>query len=352
MSIKQLVSIGTKVWSDSVEPKIIATALDRGITGATSNPIIIADIIKEGGLDDRIAQLIAQGLDDSAIAWKLNDELVTNAQRAFAPVWERTQGNDGYVSFELDPLLEDPEKPLPHGERVRRYVELGIKYSANQTNRMIKVPATDAGLDCLQELAAHGVTLNVTLCFTERQYKLARDAIWRGAQRRKNGLQGFKSVYSIFVSRVDVYTEKNVPDLQKPAQGMVGIVNAKQMWRMNAEFWRDTGVKLQQEIIFASTGKKLPWQAEDYYVENLAGSDIQTNPPATNDLIDRTDKQYRRTVDQMPPKEVTDEIARKVDVNKMEAALMAEGVKKFADPQKALEKSIGQRRGKLQSAGR
>jgi transaldolase len=133
---------------------------------------------------------------------------------------------------------------------------------------------------------------------------------------------------------------------------MVGIVNAKQMWRMNAEFWRDTGVKLQQEIIFASTGKKLPWQAEDYYVENLAGSDIQTNPPATNDLIDRTDKQYRRTVDQMPPKEVTDEIARKVDVNKMEAALMAEGVKKFADPQKALEKSIGQRRGKLQSAGR
>src|SRR5688572_5068484 len=99
MSIKQLTSIGTKVWSDSVEPNIIATAVQRGITGATSNPIIIADIIQLGGLDDRIAQLIEQGLDDSAIAWKLNDELVTDAQRTFAPVWERTRGNDGYVSF-------------------------------------------------------------------------------------------------------------------------------------------------------------------------------------------------------------------------------------------------------------
>ena len=350
MSIKQLASTGTKIWSDSVDPKIIATAAARGITGATSNPIIIADIIKEGGLDDRVGQLIEEGLDDSAIAWKLNDELVADAQKAFAPVWERTKGNDGYVSFELDPLLEDPDNPLPRGERVRRYVELGIRYAKDQTNRMIKVPATEAGIDALEELAAHGVTLNVTLVFSERQYQAARDAVWRGAQRRKNGLAGFKSVYSIFVSRVDVYTEKHVPDLQKPAQGLVGIVNAKQLWRQNAEFWGGKNVNLQQEIIFASTGKKLPWQSEDYYVEQLAGADIQTNPPATNDFIDRSDKQYRRTVDEMPPKAVVDEIERKVDPAKMEAALMAEGVKKFADPQKALEKQIAERRGKLQAA--
>src|SRR5689334_19567960 len=184
MSIKQLASTGTKIWSDSVEPRIIAGASAKGITGATSNPIIIADIIKEGGLDERITQLIEQGMDDSAIAWKLNDELVAGAQKAFAPVWERTKGNDGYVSFELDPLLEDATNPLPHGERVRRYIELGIKYSTGQTNRMIKVPATEAGIDALEELAAHGITLNVTLCFSERQYKLSRDAIWRGAQRR------------------------------------------------------------------------------------------------------------------------------------------------------------------------
>src|SRR5205807_6029804 len=131
--------------------------------------------------------------------------LVSEAQEVFRGVWEQTKGNNGYVSFELDPLLEDAAAPIPHAERVRRYIELGKKWSAGQTNRMIKVPATAAGLDALEELAAAGLTLNVTLIFSERQYKIARDNVWRGAQRRKSGLAGFKSVYSIFVSRVDVY---------------------------------------------------------------------------------------------------------------------------------------------------
>src|SRR6185437_3461750 len=100
---------------------------------------------------------------------------------------------------------------MPQNQRTARYVELGKRWSAGHQNRMIKVPATPAGLGALEELAAAGVTLNVTLIFSERQYKIARDAIWRGAQRRKSGVSGLKSVYSIFVSRVDVYTEKHVP---------------------------------------------------------------------------------------------------------------------------------------------
>ncbi len=350
MSLKSLIATGTKVWSDSIDPEIIKAAPGKGLTGATSNPIIIADIIKKGGFDERISQLIDKGLSDSDIAWVLDDELVSNAQKAFMPAWERTRGNDGYVSFELDPLLEDETKPVPHAERIKRYVELAKKWGTGRKNRMIKVPATDAGLDSLEEVAAAGITINVTLCFTERQYIVARDAIWRGVQRRKDGLDLFKSVYSIFISRVDVYTAKNVPQLSKDAQGKVGLVNAKQMWRMNQEFWKDKNLKLQQEIIFASTGKKLPWQGDDYYVENLAGSDIQTNPPETNDFVEKTDKQYRRTVDQMPPKPIVDEIAQKVDVPAMERVLMSEGTKKFADPQKALEKQIGQRRAELATA--
>ena len=350
MSLKSLIASGTKVWSDSVEPSVIKTARGRGITGATSNPIIIADIIKGGAFDERIGQLIDKGLSDSDIAWELDDLLVREAQREFMPVWEQTKGNDGYVSFELDPLLEDATKPIPQAQAVKRYIELGRKWSAGHKNRMIKVPATAAGLESLETLAADGVTINVTLCFTERQYKIARDAIWRGVQRRKSGLDLFKSVYSIFVSRVDVYTEKNVPDLTRPAQGLVGIVNAKRMWRMNQDFWRDKNLKLQQGIIFASTGKKLPWQEEDYYVAALAGSDIQTNPPATNDWVEANDKRYTRTVDQLPPKEVLEEIDRKVDVAKMEKVLMDEGTKKFADPQKALEKLIGEKRSVLAGA--
>ena len=70
------------------------------------------------------------------------------------------------------------------------------------------------------------------------------------------GWNGFKSVYSIFVSRVDVYTEKHVPELIDAAQGQVGIVNVKRLWQQNQDFWADKGLKLQQEIIFASTGTK------------------------------------------------------------------------------------------------
>lgn len=215
---------------------------------------------------------------------------------------------------------------------------------------MIKVPATPAGLDALEDLAAAGVTINVTLVFSERQYEIARENIWRGAQRRKNGLDLFKSVYSIFVSRVDVYTEKHVPDLSPAAQGQVGLVNVKRIWRSNQAWWKDKGLKLQQEIVFASTGTKKPSDPPDKYVEALAGSDIQTNPPATNEAVQKLNKQYTRKIDQMPPDAVVKEIDQKVDVAKMEKVLMEEGTKKFSDPQHALLKLIGEKRAQLAPA--
>ena len=84
------------------------------------------------------------------------------------------------MSFEVDPLLEDPALNLAHSKRVGEYVRLGREWSAGHRNRMIKVPATPAGLDALEELVAADVTVNVTLIFTSRQYRLARDAVWRG----------------------------------------------------------------------------------------------------------------------------------------------------------------------------
>jgi transaldolase len=193
--------------------------------------------------------------------------LVRQAQEEFLPVWQQTKGNDGYVSFELDPLIEDLALNLPHDERVKRYIELGKKWSAGHKNRMIKVPATPAGLGALEELCAAGVTLNVTLIFSPRQYEAARDAIWRGAQRRADRAN-FKSVYSIFVSRVDVYTEKHVPTLG-------------------------------EEV--ASTGTKKPEDPPWKYVEAFAGSDIETNPPATNEAVNKSGRTFTRQVDQLPP---------------------------------------------------
>jgi transaldolase len=343
MSIRSLVASGTKVWLDSIDPALIISNKASGATGATSNPIIISDLLNTGRFDQDIARHFQAGLDDEATAWAMTDQLVSNAMNEFRGVWQQTACDDGWVSFELDPLIEDTQLNLPHAERVRRYVELGKKWGIGRENRMIKVPATPAGIDALEDLSAAGLTLNVTLIFSERQYLAARDAVWRGAQKRKS-LETFKSVYSIFVSRVDVYTLKNVPALSPAAQGMVGIVNVKRLWKLNQDFWKTKNLKLKQEIIFASTGTKLATDAPDKYVDALAGSDIQTNPPATNDAVEKLGRTYSRKVDQLPPAEVLSDIDAKVDQKKLEEVLMAEGVAKFADPHKQLLKTIAGKR--------
>ena len=143
-------------------------------------------------------------------------------------------------------------------------------------------------------------------------------------------------MYSIFVSRLDVYTEKAVPELSPAAQGMVGILNAKKLWQMNQEFWSDKGLKLKQEIIFASTGTKKLSDPAWKYVEAFAGSDIETNPPKTNADVQASGRTFTKMVDKMPAPEIVAEIEKKVDMQKLEEVLMSEGLKKFADPQKAL----------------
>ena len=350
MSIQSLIATGTKVWLDSIDPELVIKNRSLGASGATSNPIIVSDIVKAGHFDEKMQAQFDKGLDDSDAAWEITDQLVREAQQVFLPVWKETHADDGYVSFELDPLLEDVADPVPQKDATAKYIELGKRWAKGHQNRMIKVPATAAGLAALEELAAAGITLNVTLIFSERQYKIARDAVWRGAQRRKEGPSGLKSVYSIFVSRVDVYTEKHVPELSPAAQGMVGIVNAKRLWKLNQEFWKDKNLPLKQEIIFASTGTKKPSDPPDKYVAALAGSDIQTNPPATNEAVQKLNKTYSRMVDQMPPKAVLDEIDAKVDPQKMEDKLMEEGTAKFSEPQHKLLDLIKSKRAELAPA--
>src|SRR5579862_9777571 len=114
MSLRSLISTGTKLWLDSIDPDLVKKNRALGATGATSNPIIVSDLIKTGRFDDALIGLVDKGLSDDAIAWELDDQLVRGAQEVFKPVWDQTHGNDGYVSFEVDPLLEDIKKHLPH----------------------------------------------------------------------------------------------------------------------------------------------------------------------------------------------------------------------------------------------
>jgi len=347
--LKTLIATGTKLWLDSIDPDLVVKNRALGATGATSNPIIIADLLKTGRFDAQLDALMQQGLADQQIAWRMTDELVQEAQAVFLPVWNETRGNDGYVSFELDPLLEDAQLGPPHAERVARYIALGKQWSAGHKNRMIKVPATPAGLDALEELAAAGIPLNVTLTFTPRQYRLAREAVWRGAQRHGH-FEHFKSVYSIFVSRVDVYTEKHVPSLSPATQGLVGIVGAKRIWAENRRFWSEKRLPLAQEIVFASTGTKKPSDPPEKYVAAFAGSDIETNPPATNDAVERSGITFARQIDKLPPAQILGEIDQKVNEAQLEETLMSEGLKKFADPQKALLALIAEKRAALAAA--
>lgn len=342
--LESLVQTGTKLWLDSIDPDFVKSNLAFGATGATSNPAIISDLIKTGRFDDDISELAAEGLDDEGIAWALTDRLVCAAQDEFKGIHANTNGNDGYVSFELDPLLEAVDCQLSTAERSAEYVKLGIKWAAGHTNRMIKVPATPGGLGALEELSAAGVTLNVTLIFSDRQYEIARDAIWKGAQRRSDP-KNLKSVYSIFVSRIDAYTVKKIPDLSVAAQGEVGTLNAKRLWLLNQDFWQDKGLPLAQEMIFASMGTKIPTDPKDKYVAALAGSDIQTNPPETNSAVQAMEgKVFESRIAEMPIEAVQSEIDAKVDFAQMERDLMQEGLQKFADPQLALLKLIAEKR--------
>lgn len=342
-SIQSLIRSGTKLYLDSVAPADVDQNLAWGAVGATSNPAIISKIVEDGSLDEVIEKLLGDDLDDEAIAWELTDRLVRDAEAKFLPIHQATGGNAGWVSFELDPLLEDPAENLSDEQRASRYIELGKRWSQGHTNRMIKVPATEGGIAALEELAAAGVTLNVTLMFTADQYRRAREAIWRGAQRRGD-LANFKSVYSIFISRIDVYTQKHLPNLSPAAQGNVGILNAKRIWAENRDFWSDKQLPLQQELIFASTGVKdkqsPPWK----YVQALAGSDIQTNPPETNEAIAQSDIEFSRTVDQFPSEAVQQEIDAALDVEHMHRELMEEGIDKFVKPQRALLKIVQEKR--------
>jgi transaldolase len=345
-AIRSLVETGTKLYLDSIDPELVKLNLSWGAVGATSNPIIVSGLIESGRFDDRIRKLIDQGKDDNTIAWAVTDNLVQEAQRAFHETWKKSGGDTGWVSFELDPLIEDVEADMPHAERVERYIELGRKWSAGHENRMIKVPATPAGIEAVKTLAADGVTLNVTLIFSDRQYVAARDSVWAGAKQRTS-LDAFKSVYSIFVSRIDQFTAKHYPQLSADAQGLYGIVNAKRIWAANQAFWKQNKTKLSQEIIFASTGTKsaadLPWK----YVAALAGSDIQTNPPDTNKAVAESKESFTRQVDKLPSDAILREMDQLIDIVKVENGLMEEGLAKFATPQKQLLATIASKRAVL-----
>jgi transaldolase len=326
-ALNQLARTGTKIYLDSIAPHLVRKYLDEGAEGATSNPSIIA-----------------ASPDDRDVAWSFADFLAVEAEQEFMTIWENSEYNEGWVSFEVDPMIESDDYDMTIDERVEAYVDQSNRArETGSPNRMIKIPATQAGLLALTPLAAAGIPLNVTLIFTPNQYAMARTAISKGLEQNSNP-RDFKSVYSVFVSRVDQYAKVHLPYLSEETASRLAIANAKQIWLMNQDFWSTHPQRLDQEIVFASTGTKNPADRKWKYVAALAGSDIQTIPPETLATIEEASPSFRRAIDEPENEEVIEEIERTLDISHMHRTLLREGMEKFIAAQRDLEESIARLR--------
>ena len=343
-ALNQLARSGTKIYLDSIAPHLVRHYLDEGAEGATSNPSIIAALVASGDYDALLADLLRQSPDDRDVAWSFADFLAIEAEQEFMTIWENSEYNEGWVSFEVDPMIESDEYEMTIDERVDAYVaQANRARETGSPNRMIKIPATQAGLRALTPLAAAGIPLNVTLIFTPNQYAMARAAISEGLESNSNP-RDFKSVYSVFVSRVEQYAKVHLPYMSDEATSRLPIANAKQIWLMNQDYWGTHPQRLDQEIVFASTGTKNPADRKWKYVAALAGSDIQTIPPDTLAAIEEASPSFRRGIDEPEDDEIIEEIKRTLDIAHMHKTLLREGMEKFIEAQRNLESTIARLR--------
>jgi transaldolase len=345
-ALNQLARTGTKIYLDTIAPHLVQRYLDEGAEGATSNPSIIAELVASGDYDALLVDLLRQSSEDRDVAWAFADFLAVGAEQEFMTIWENSEYNEGWVSFEVDPMIESEEYDMAIDERVEAYVDQAKRArESGSPNRMIKIPATQAGLLALTPLAASGIPLNVTLIFTPNQYEMARAAIAEGLESNSNP-RDFKSVYSVFVSRIEQYAKVHLPYLSAEATSRLPIANAKQIWLMNQDFWGKHPMRLDQEIVFASIGTKNPDDRKWKYVAALAGSDIQTIPPNTLAAIEEASPSFRRKIDETENHEVIEEIERTLDLSHMHRTLLREGMEKFMEAQRNLESTIAQLRSK------
>jgi transaldolase/glucose-6-phosphate isomerase len=291
--LAQLPKAGQSVWFDQMERKLVSTGnLQRMIEeddlrGLTSNPTIFEKAI--GGSEDYDAQLrtlASQGKSRDEIYDELVLEDIANAADVFLPVYEKTNGEDGYVSLEVSPAMAtDTQATISEAKRL--FARL------RRPNVMIKIPATPEGIPAIEAAIADGINVNVTLIFSNEVYAQVIDAYLRGLETRASQnlpIGNISSVASFFVSRIDAMAdkqleEKGITDLQ----GKVAIANAKMAWQLFKQVFtserftklRDKGARVQRPL-WASTGTKNRKYSDVLYIESLIAPDtVNTIPPAT-----------------------------------------------------------------------
>jgi transaldolase len=285
---KRLHDLGQSLWLDNITREILDNGTlrryidDLSVTGLTSNPTIFDEAIgNTSAYDAGIRQKAQAGLGGEELFVELALEDLRRAADLFRPVFDRTQGIDGWVSMEVSPLLANDTKTTIDAA-------LRIHKQANRPNLYVKIPGTPAGVPAIEAAIFAGVPVNVTLLFSREHYLSIADGYMRGIERRiAAGLDPrVSSVASLFVSRWDRAVSDKVPE---ELRNRLGIAIAARTYRAHGELlagkrWRDleaAGAR-KQRMLWASTGTKDPKAAAGLYVEALAAPDtIDTMPEKT-----------------------------------------------------------------------
>ncbi|HRE47880.1 MAG TPA: bifunctional transaldolase/phosoglucose isomerase, partial [Aggregatilineales bacterium] len=285
-------ALGQSIWYDNIrrlflENGEIARLIEAGVLGMTSNPTIFEKAIAGStDYDADMRRLVEAGETPNAIYEALAVGDIRRAADLLQPVYEETNGVDGYISLEVNPLLaHDTEGTIREAQRLFALV--------GRPNVMIKVPATPEGIPAIATLIAGGININVTLIFALDKYREVMDAYLAGLEKRLavgGDLTRIASVASFFVSRVDSAVDKLLAAKgNTDLQGKVAIANAKVAYALFQTVFSGTrwaklteaGARVQRPL-WASTGTKNPAYPDTHYVDTLIGPDtVNTMPPAT-----------------------------------------------------------------------
>ena len=360
--LQQLAARGQSIWIDLLSRELVHSGELRkmvdelSVTGLTSNPSIFQKAIAGGGdYDDQIRELLNETDDPREIFIALAIEDVRAACDVLRPVWEGTNGLDGFVSLEVDPNLA-----FDTGGTFEQAVDLHDR--VDRENLYIKIPATAPGLPAIENCIAGGIPINITLIFSIDRYDDVVAAYQRGLGRLHldgGDVSKVTSVASFFVSRLDTEADARLEKLgNTELQGKLGIANAKLAYEHFEEAFAgavwdrlaEAGAHVQRPL-WASTSTKSPAYRDVMYVEELIGQDtVNTMPLETLEAFaDHGEVRGDTVKDDVEGAEqlVRDLAAAGVDYDDVVSKLEAEGVQKFADAFEELIEGITARRGEL-----
>ena len=335
---QQLHELGQSLWVDNITRMMLDDGTLAGyieelsVTGLTSNPTIFQKAIGDGeAYDEHIDELAGRGLEREQLFFELALADLRRAAELFAPINERTDDVDGWVSLEVSPVLADDAEAT-----IAQARDLHAKADCNV---FIKIPGTEAGRTAIEESIFAGVPINVTLLFSREHYLGAAEAFMRGVERRiEAGLDpSVPSVASLFVSRWDVAVADRVPD---ELRNRLGIAIGKRTYRAYRElldserFQRlaNEGAR-PQRLLWASTGTKDPDTSDTLYIEALAA------PFTVNTMPEKTLRAFADQGEVSEPLAADGGEAEQtlaaftdagIDVDALAARLQAEGAESFS----------------------